>query len=114
MQNTAGEQPPERGSRVEGHPRERRELFSRLVRAGRRTYYLDVKVNARKELYLVISESRRSLEGSHERTNVMIFEEDIPKFREAFRDVARFIISSRAPSRARRAESRGGQAKSAG
>ncbi len=114
MQNTAGEQPPERGSRVEGRPRERRELFSRLVRAGRRTYYLDVKENARKELYLVISESRRSLEGSHERTNVMIFEEDIPKFREAFRDVARFIISSQAPSRARRSESKGGPAKSAG
>ncbi|MBN1475607.1 DUF3276 family protein [Candidatus Sumerlaeota bacterium] len=76
---------------------ERRELFSRQVRAGRRTYYLDVKENARKDMYLVISESRRNAEGTHERTNVMVFEEDLGNFRDAFDDVVRFIRNTRMP-----------------
>ena len=76
---------------------ERRELFSRQVRAGRRTYYLDVKENARKDKYLVISESRRNQEGTHERTNIMVFEEDMGNFKDAFEDVCRYIKNSRMP-----------------
>jgi len=77
---------------------ERRELFSRQVRAGRRTYYLDVKENARKDMYLVISEARRNAEGTNERTNVMIFEEDMGNFKDAFDDVTQFIKRARMPS----------------
>jgi hypothetical protein len=78
---------------------ERRELFSRQVRAGRRTYYLDVKENARGDMYLVISESRRCHEGTHERTNVMVFEEDVMNFRDAFGEVVRFIEGRSAESK---------------
>lgn len=86
----------ERSGGVDGR-QERRELFSRQVRAGRRTYYLDVKENARKDKYLVISESRRNQEGTHERTNIMVFEEDMGNFKDAFEDVTRFIKNSRMP-----------------
>lgn len=91
----------EEGQGQEGAPPqgrlERRELFSRQVRAGRRTYYLDVKENARKDKYLVISESRRNQEGTHERTNIMVFEEDMGNFKDAFEDVVWFIKNSRMP-----------------
>ncbi|NUP90896.1 MAG: DUF3276 family protein [Candidatus Sumerlaeia bacterium] len=100
MEDYGDEQPAPAGEfeRFGGANRqERRELFSRQVRAGRRTYYLDVKENARKDKYLVISESRRNQEGTHERTNIMVFEEDMGNFKDAFEDVCRFIKNARMP-----------------
>jgi hypothetical protein len=57
------------------------ELFTRKIYAGRRTYYLDVKVTSKNDKYLVISEKRRANEENKaEHSRVMIFKEDFHKF----------------------------------
>lgn len=50
--------------------------------AGRRIYFFDVKRTSRGDFYLVISERRRTEEGS-KRDRIMIFREDMKRFLEA-------------------------------
>ena len=62
-------------------------LFSKRVRAGRRIYFIDIKRNKKGNLYLAISEKRKEKDGSVKRTRVIVFEEDVMKFEDAFNEV---------------------------
>jgi hypothetical protein len=62
-------------------------LFSKRVKAGRRIYFIDVKRNKKGNLYLAISEKRKEKDGSVKRTRVIVFEEDVMKFEDAFNKV---------------------------
>ncbi len=62
-------------------------LYSKRVKAGRRVYFIDVKQNKKGDLYLAISEKRKEKDGSVRRTRVIVFEEDILKFEDAFNEV---------------------------
>jgi len=62
-------------------------LFSKRVKAGRRIYFIDVKKNKKGDLYLSISEKRKEKDGSVKRTRVIVFEEDVMKFEDAFNEV---------------------------
>jgi len=67
------------------------ELFTEKVSGSSRTYFLDVKKTSKELLYLTISESKEDKEGKFDRDRVMVFEEDIYKFNNAFRKVMEFI-----------------------
>lgn len=73
-------------------PGKRQELFSERVFAGSRTYFFDVKETAKGTKYLVISESKRTSQGSHEHTRVMVFEEHLEAFREGLEKTLKFIL----------------------
>jgi hypothetical protein len=61
-----------------------KELSSEQVKAGNRTYFFDIKLTKdASSKYLQIIESKRKGD-EFERHSVMIFEEDITKFTEAF------------------------------
>jgi hypothetical protein len=62
-------------------------LFSKRVKAGRRIYFIDIKKNKKGNLYLAISEKRKEKDGSVKRTRVIVFEEDVMKFEDAFNKV---------------------------
>jgi hypothetical protein len=62
-------------------------LFSKRVKAGRRIYFIDIKRNKKGNLYLAISEKRKEKDGSVKRTRVIVFEEDVMKFEDAFNEV---------------------------
>ncbi len=62
-------------------------MYSTRILAGHRIYFLDVKQNRRGEYYLVISEKRRTAEGDTVKHRVMIFQEDVEKFRKALDEV---------------------------
>jgi hypothetical protein len=62
-------------------------LYSKRVKAGRRIYFIDVKRNKKGNLYLAISEKRKEKDGSVKRTRVIVFEEDVMKFEDAFNEV---------------------------
>lgn len=49
------------------------------VRAGKRTYFIDVKEASNGSKYISILESKKVEEGNFERHNIMIFEEDFEK-----------------------------------
>lgn len=70
--------------------RERTELFSEKVITRNRTYYLDVKAGRDGARYVVICETKKTNEG-HERSRVMIFEENVEAFAAAFEKVVAFM-----------------------
>lgn len=60
-------------------------IFSKTIKAGDRTYFIDVKEAKNKSKYLTIAESRPSKEGEKKftRSSVMVFDNQVGKLREA-------------------------------
>ncbi len=67
------------------------ELFSSKVRAGRRTYYFDVKETTNKIKYVAISEAKTKDDGGLDRFRIMVFPEDLQKFKVALEDVIQYL-----------------------
>ncbi|MFC1504685.1 DUF3276 family protein [Spirochaetota bacterium] len=66
----------------------RTEIATTKIRAGRRTYFFDIKENKFGNKYLVINESKHRMDtDTYERHKIMIFEEDFEKFQEAFKEI---------------------------
>lgn len=68
----------------------RKELFTRRVIAGSRTYFFDVKQSAEGVMYLVITESR-DVNGKWEHDRVMVFEEHLQPFLAALQAAGIFL-----------------------
>ena len=62
-----------------------REIHTTRFQAGRRTYFLDVKVTPTGERYLKITEKRKE-DGATTRFSVFVYEEDMPRFLAAVED----------------------------
>jgi len=59
-------------------------LFSRRVRAGKRTYFFDVKATrSARDFYVIITESRRVGEEQYEKHKLFLYKEDFQKFIDA-------------------------------
>ncbi|UKN02208.1 PUR family DNA/RNA-binding protein [Paracrocinitomix mangrovi] len=62
------------------------EVFSKRVKAGKRTYFFDVKTTRGKDLYLTITESKRTGEydgrPEYEKHKIFLYKEDFEKFNE--------------------------------
>ncbi len=56
-------------------------------KAGKRTYFLDVKQTDNEKKYLKITESKTTTDNNYERHSILIFEEDMQKFVVAMREV---------------------------
>ena len=67
------------------------EVYSVKVRAGSRTYFLNVKEDKNSNLYLVLKESKLSQDGRNEVHRIMVFEDDFSKFMDGIKDVLGFI-----------------------
>ena len=63
---------------------EKMSLHTRMVRAGKRTYFFDVREAKNNKKFLIISESTPSGNGAFSRSSVLVFQEDIESFFEAF------------------------------
>jgi hypothetical protein len=68
--------------------RRKEEIFTKKVKAGRRTYYFDVKENVNNDKYLIISETKAVDFGKQDRFRIMVFPEDLDNFQEAFDEVS--------------------------
>jgi len=65
---------------------DRREIFSERVRAGKRTYFFDVKATRSNDYYLTITESKRRYQEdgfSYEKHKIFLYKEDFNKFIKA-------------------------------
>lgn len=71
------------------------EVFSKPVRAGRRTYFFDVKATRNDDYYLTITESRKkqSKDGSffYDKHKIYLYKEDFGKFAEGLEEVVNYI-----------------------
>ena len=62
----------------------RENIFSRKVRAGKRTYFFDVKATrSAKDFYIIITESRRVEVDKYEKHKLFLYKEDFRKFIDA-------------------------------
>ena len=79
--------------------RTRDEVFSISVRAGKRTYFFDVKSTKTEKLYLTITESKKRLgtEGKvfYEKHKIFLYKEDFEKFTEGLKDAVSYIDNGR-------------------
>jgi hypothetical protein len=89
---------PERGSD---------DVFSKSVRAGKRTYFFDVKATKGSDLYLTITESKRRVDRdgkfTYEKHKIFLYKEDFEKFSEGLNEVVAYV-KEHAPEIAPRAE----------
>ena len=58
------------------------EIFSKRVRAGKRTYFFDVKATRNNDYYITITESKRSKfdDGNFVKMKINLYKEDFNKF----------------------------------
>lgn len=74
---------------------EREEIFSKAVRAGKRTYFFDVKATRRNDYYLTITESKKRFgrdgQPFFEKHKVFLYKEDFEKFSDGLTEVIEFI-----------------------
>jgi hypothetical protein len=77
-------------------------IYSRAIKAGKRIYYLDVKLNRREEMFLSITESTKKIVGTQddpqvtfEKHKIFLYNEDFDKFMEGLNEVMDFIRNGR-------------------
>ena len=73
----------------------RQEIYSKVIRAGKRTYFFDVKSTRNDEYYLTITESKKKFtdrcQFHYEKHKVFLYQEDFSKFSESLEEVIRYI-----------------------
>ncbi len=74
---------------------ERGDLFSKPVRAGKRTYFFDVKSTKGNDYYLTITESKKRFgqDGKffYEKHKIFLYKEDFEKFVEGLNEAVNHI-----------------------
>lgn len=75
---------------------QREELFSKAVRAGKRTYFFDVKATRSEEQYLTITESKKRFNQQtgkffYEKHKLFLYREDFEKFEDALKESFEYI-----------------------
>jgi hypothetical protein len=79
---------------VEENNNEREEIYSERVRAGKRTYFFDVKATRSNDYYVTITESKRKYkdEGyTYEKHKIFLYKEDFNKFIEALNNTVNHV-----------------------
>ena len=81
---------------------EKNEVLSRAVRAGKRTYFFDVKTTKSEEKYLTMTESKRRFNPdtglfSYEKHKLFLYKEDFEKFKNALSAIINFIETGELP-----------------
>ena len=71
------------------------DIYSKPVRAGKRTYFFDVKATKGNDYYLTITESKRRMDNSghfaYDKHKIFLYKEDFEKFAEGLEEVIRYI-----------------------
>ncbi|MGI6320054.1 MAG: DUF3276 family protein [Bacteroidales bacterium] len=80
----------------------RDDIFSKVVRAGKRTYFFDVKSTRNEELYVTITESKRRYDQEndkffYEKHKLFLYKEDFEKFSNSLTDIIHFIQTGEKP-----------------
>lgn len=72
--------------------KDREEVFSKKVRAGKRTYFFDVKATRSNDYYVTITESKKRLEdGVFVKHKIFLYKEDFEKFTEGLLDILNYV-----------------------
>ncbi len=71
------------------------DVYSKPVRAGKRTYFFDVKATKGSDYYLTITESKRKIERdgrfAYDKHKIFLYKEDFEKFSTGLAEVIEYI-----------------------
>ncbi|HLP15792.1 MAG TPA: DUF3276 family protein [Bacteroidota bacterium] len=68
------------------------EIFSKRVRAGKRTYFFDVKATkSEKDFYITITESKKVGDTEFQKHKIFLYKEDFEKFADALAEAVDFV-----------------------
>ena len=71
------------------------DIYSKPVRAGKRTYFFDVKATKGNDYYLTITESKRKVDNNghfaYDKHKIFLYKEDFEKFAEGLEEVIKYI-----------------------
>ncbi len=77
---------------------ESQEIFSKKIRAGKRTYFFDVKSTRGKDYFITITESKKSFEdGNFVKHKIFLYKEDFNKFVQALNETVNHIKTDLMP-----------------
>lgn len=72
--------------------RQRDEVYSKKIRAGKRTYFFDVKATRGNDYYLIITESKRGFDdGQYVKHKIFLYKEDFNKFLAGLSDTIQHV-----------------------
>ena len=78
---------------------ERQDIYSQMMRAGRRTYFFDVRETKAGDYYLTITESKKftSEDGSFhfKKHKIYLYKEDFNEFKEELEKATDFVIKEK-------------------
>ena len=78
---------------------EQEEIFSQVLRAGRRTYFFDVRATKAEDYYLTVTESKKFThdDGSfhYKKHKIYLYKEDFTEFNEMLAKATNFIIDEK-------------------
>ena len=79
--------------------KEQEEIFSKVLRAGRRTYFFDVRETKASDYYLTITESKKFTNDDgtfyYKKHKIYLYKEDFKDFSLVLSEVVDFIIEER-------------------
>ena len=83
--------------------KEKDELFSKAVKAGKRTYFFDVKSTKNDEKYITITESKRRFDEGlnrffYEKHKIFLYKEDFEKVSKGLNDAINYIETGEYPA----------------
>jgi hypothetical protein len=81
---------------------QKEEVFSRAIRAGKRTYFFDVKATKSGEYYITVTESKRRYDNdqgkfSYEKHKLFLYKEDFAKFSRGLTETINFCETGEIP-----------------
>ena len=78
---------------------EQEEIFSQVLRAGRRTYFFDVRSTKADDYYLTVTESKKFThdDGSfhYQKHKIYLYKEDFAEFNEMLQAATNFILKEK-------------------
>jgi hypothetical protein len=84
---------------MDTHDTNSQDIFSKKLRAGRRTYFFDVKSTRADDYYLTITESKKHTNedgSSHfKKHKIFLYKEDFLDFKEILDEVTKFIVAEK-------------------
>ncbi len=78
---------------------EKEEIFSKVLRAGRRTYFFDVRATKAGDYYITITESKKFTndDGSfhYKKHKIYLYKEDFTGFTEILNEMTNYVINEK-------------------
>jgi len=78
---------------------DKEDIFSKVLRAGRRTYFFDVRATKADDYYITITESKKFTEedGSYhfKKHKIYLYKEDFVAFTEILEEMTSFVVNQK-------------------